>query len=116
MSRNASFWIGIVLLAIFAGGIALFVATKTKNYRDGAIITITSPTEDQLVTDELVTIEGNVQNASSVKLNDRKIFLTEKGDFKEKLIVREGYTIITVSAEDRFNKPTEKKVGFVFKR
>ena len=116
MKRSISFWIGTILMIAFVAGIIIFAITKTKNYRDGAVITVTAPHPGQLLNDTLVTVTGNVQNASSVTLNDRKIFVTEKGDFSEKLIVPEGYTIITLSAEDRFNKITEKKVEFVVKK
>ncbi len=104
------------LISLFIGAIILVTYLNTKEYRAGPIISLSSPQNGETVHDELITVKGNIKNATAVFFNDRKIYLTEAGDFQEKLIVPEGYTIMEVSAEDRFHRTARKRVEIVFTR
>jgi len=112
--RHFSYWIGVIVGIIFIVLIAVFAFYKTRDYRSGPIITVNSPADGAQITEPLITVSGNIKNAIDVKLNGHKIFLNELGNFEEKLIVPEGYTIITVSAEDRFHKLAQTQVQVVF--
>ena len=114
--HGIAFWIRSGLITAFVITIAIFTYTKTINFRGGPIITISTPQTGATLADSLVTIEGNVKNAIAVYINDGKIFTNEAGDFKEKLIVPEGYTIMKVSAEDRFHRTAEKRLEIVVRK
>lgn len=51
-----------------------------------------------------VLLEGSTFNISRLWLNDRQIFTNPDGDFKEVLVLENGYTISTLRAEDRYGR------------
>ena len=50
------------------------------------------------------TIVGSAQNVTAITLNDRPIFTNDDGDFKEELVLENGYTILTLRAQDRYGR------------
>lgn len=62
----------------------------------------------------VVTLEGQMFNIVKATLNGRTLFTDEKGNFKEALILENGYTIATLVAQDRFGRNTIIQKKFVF--
>lgn len=46
-----------------------------------------------------------------MSLNDRQIFPDESGSFAETLVLPNGYTIMSLKAEDKFGKKTEQTIS-----
>ena len=69
---------------------------------------------DSVQTRSAVILEGNTANIVSITLNDRPIFTDESGNFKEALILENGYTIATLRAADRFGREMVITQPFVF--
>ena len=86
---------------------------KTKDYIAGPQVTIISPLNGSSVSNPLVEIVGITKNISSISLNDRPIFIDEKGSFKEKLLLYPGYNIMSIKAEDRYKRKVEKKLEII---
>ncbi len=53
-----------------------------------------------------VFLTGMTRNISHLWLNDRPIYTDRDGEFKEALILENGYTIATLRAEDRYGRKT----------
>jgi hypothetical protein len=53
-----------------------------------------------------VELSGTAYNISRLWLNDRQIYTDTEGNFKEALILENGYTIATLKAEDRYGRTT----------
>lgn len=53
-----------------------------------------------------VTIAGTAQNISRLWLNDRPIYTDAEGNFKEAIVLENGYTIATLRAQDRYGRST----------
>ena len=81
----------------------------------GPQIWIENPQNGQVVTEPLVVIQGRSRNIAWISLNDRQIFTDEKGEWSEKLIVSVGTSIMTVKAQDRLGRKTEKSLQVVLK-
>lgn len=96
--------LSIVILFIFYG---IFESFKLIT---GPRVTIVTPENGATLETNSVSIEGTAKNVSFISLNDRKIFVDDNGNFKEKLLLPYGYTIIKISAEDRFGEKIEKKI------
>ena len=79
----------------------------------GPQIWIENPQDGQVVTEPLVMIQGRSKNIAWISLNDRQIFTDEEGVWSEKLLVREGVSIMTVSARDRFGREIKKSIQIV---
>ena len=65
-------------------------------------------------TEQVITIEGTTKNITSLTLNGKNIHTNEKGDFKEALVLENGYTIMTLTSQDRFGRTTSLSRSFVY--
>lgn len=61
-----------------------------------------------------ITLEGTALNITHLWLNDRQIFTDEHGNFKEALVLENGYTITTLKAKDRYGRETRVVRSFVY--
>jgi hypothetical protein len=106
---------------LIKGGVAVLITfiiigytyLKTKDYIAGPQITITSPLDGSTVSNSLVEVVGTTKNISFISLNDRPIFIDEKGNFREKLLLYSGYNIMSVKAEDRYKRTVEKTIELI---
>ncbi len=62
----------------------------------------------------VVTLAGSAFNITHLWLNDRPIFTDENGEFKEALVLENGYTITTLRAKDRYGRETRVVRSFVY--
>jgi len=102
----------IVLLLVTVAAYTLF---QTRNLIAGPVIAIHTPTNGATVLESLVTIEGIAHNISYISLNDRQIFIDEKGKFSELLLLSYGYNIMTIAARDKFGRETEEILELIYK-
>jgi hypothetical protein len=96
-----------VIIFLLILGYGLFQA---RNIIIGPELTILTPKNGDNVTNPLVTVTGVATNITRISLDDRQIFVDNKGNFSEKLLVPSGYTIIKVAAQDKFGRTTQKLV------
>lgn len=61
-----------------------------------------------------VFLTGHAYNISHLWMNDRPIFTDAQGNFKEALVLENGYTITTLRAEDRYGRETKAVRQFVY--
>ena len=101
----------IVLLVVITLAYALF---QSRNLIAGPQITVLSPSSGTATT-SLVHIYGRAEHISFITLNDREIFLNERGEFEEKLLLQKGYTILTLKARDKFGRQTRETIELVYK-
>ena len=64
--------------------------------------------------ERLITLQGQARNIVSITLNGRRIFTDKDGNFKEALVLENGYTIATLEAEDRYGRKTRHAETFVY--
>lgn len=96
-----------ILLALIIAGYSIYQA---KNLILGPRISVTAPSTGQRVASSSIDIVGIAFNTASLSLDGRTIFTDEQGNFKEKLLIPPGYTIILLSATDKFGRTTTKKL------
>ncbi len=63
--------------------------------------------------ERLISLEGQAKNIVRMTLNGRQIFTDTYGNFKEALVLENGYTIATLQAEDRYGRVTNHTETFV---
>lgn len=94
------FGIGTLVVLIF-----LYVQFQARNLLAGPAITL--DTDLPLVHHErTLTLSGKAENIVKLTVNGREIHTTEAGAFRETLVLENGYTIVTLSAWDRFGRNT----------
>lgn len=114
MRINSRRLVKILLFGIIALVIGGYAYLKTKDYIAGPQVIITSPLNGSTASSSPIEVVGIAKNITSISLNDRQIFIDEKGNFKEKLLLYPGYNIMSVKAEDRYKRTVEKKLEVIF--
>jgi hypothetical protein len=112
--NRAARTVGIILGCLFAATIIGYAYYKTKNLILGPTITITNPQNNASTTESLVHLKGIIKNSTEVSVNNRKVYISEKGELDEKLLLLPGYNIITINAKDRFGHSTSQTIQSVF--
>lgn len=65
-------------------------------------------------TERVVEISGLARNVSALTLNGRTIFTNDAGRFRESVVLENGYTIMTLWAEDRYGRTTKVTQPLVY--
>lgn len=102
--------IGIFLVI---GLIVYYVIFQARFLITGPQIILTFEPETQH-NERVITLEGTAYNITHLWLNDRPIFTDEHGNFKEALVLENGYTITTLRATDRYGRETRVIRSFVY--
>lgn len=93
----------IIIFAFFRSKNLIFgVKIENVKINDVPVETVTK------VTDNIIKITGNAQNAVFLTLNDRVISIDQKGNFEEIFALSPGYNIIKIAARDKFGNSDEK--------
>jgi hypothetical protein len=93
--------------------IASYAAYQLRGIWLGPRILISSPIPGESLSEPLLIIKGQAERADKIFLNGRKILPDQDGYFSEKTVIAQGYTIIELTAEDRFGRLTEVKLPVV---
>ncbi|HEY0964397.1 MAG TPA: hypothetical protein VGE31_01235 [Candidatus Paceibacterota bacterium] len=96
------YWIIASLLLVLGS----FVIFQARFLIMGPQIVITeAPTGPQ--NERQIHIAGTAYNITRLWLNDRAIYTDAQGNFKEAVVLENGYTIATLRAEDRYGRTTK---------
>jgi hypothetical protein len=100
-----------ILVGLFI--ILLYIIFQARYLIIGPNITLTE-VPAFLQNERQIMLGGSAYNISRLWLNDRPIYTDAKGNFKEALVLENGYTIATLRAEDRYGRKTEVSQKFVY--
>lgn len=75
---------------------------------------VLSESPPELQNERRVYLSGRAVNITRLWLNDRQIYTDASGNFKEALILENGYTVATLRAEDRYGRQTAISEGFYY--
>lgn len=98
--------IGLVMILIYLTFQSRFLIIGPQ------IVLTESP--DLLHNERQIFLTGTAYNISHLWLNDRPIYTNAHGDFKEALVLENGYTVATLRAEDRYGRETTVSRPFVY--
>jgi hypothetical protein len=103
------YWaITVLTLLVFA-----FILFQARFLITGPQITLTEAPAGPVSAPEVI-IAGTAHNISHLWLNDRPIYTDAKGNFREKLVLENGYTVATLRAEDRYGRTTRVTQPLVY--
>lgn len=86
---------------------------QSSQFIKGPTILIHSPQTGQAFTEPLVEIEGQALRIAKLYLNDNQIFTDDDGFFSESLLLLPGYNILTLRAEDGFERETTETLELI---
>lgn len=100
------FGVGIIFIMIYLTFQARFLIIGPQ------IVLIEEP--ELLQSERQVLLVGKAYNISHLWLNDRPIYTDAQGNFKEALVLENGYTVATLRAEDRYGRETKVTRPFMY--
>ncbi|OHA18741.1 MAG: hypothetical protein A2664_04515 [Candidatus Taylorbacteria bacterium RIFCSPHIGHO2_01_FULL_46_22b] len=103
------------LIAIALLTLLIYGYFQASSIITGPVLTISSPRNGQTVssTSPSVLLEGTATGVSFLTINGLQVFTNEKGIFARKLLLTEGYNIITVEAQDKFKRSVKKELQLI---
>ncbi len=87
---------------------------QSRNIAKGPSIIITEPENGISFNYSSIIIQGKAINSTETNIDNRSIFIDEKGIFKEKYLLSPGYNIITIIAKDKFGKTIQKTLELTY--
>ena len=110
MSKVSVKFILFFLAALILGGYFFY---QSRGYLSGPKIIIESPRPGEVAHQSYLEVKGQAQNVSILSLNGRQIFIDERGNFDEGLLLARGYNIIEVTASDKFGRVKKEKLEVI---
>ncbi|MFH0846413.1 MAG: hypothetical protein V1851_03390 [Patescibacteria group bacterium] len=101
------FFISVVLITL------AYSYYQTKDFIQGPILEISEPINGVTLSEDVLKIKGFAKNIAYLSLNDRQVYVDEEGNLAEKILLFPGYNIIKISAKDKFERKTERKLEVV---
>ncbi len=105
--------IRFALTCALIGFIVWYVHFQARNFLQGPAITL-EDTGGALHHERTISLMGNTRNIVKLTLNGREIHTDESGVFAQELVLEDGYTIMTLSAVDRFGRSTSLTREYVY--
>ncbi len=96
-----------------AASIFAYIQFQARNLINGPGVMLTNAPET-VQTDRVINLEGVAENIVTLTLNGKPIYTDEHGRFKKTLVLENGYTIMTLRAEDRYGRTTTLSREFVY--
>jgi hypothetical protein len=114
-SSFMSFRTFLFYLLVLIGGLAFvgYVMFQARFIVEGPQIAVTNVSQES-PSKRIVVLEGTASNIVHMTLNGRKIYTDASGNFKEALVLENGYTIATLEAEDRYGRTQRQTREFVY--
>lgn len=107
MARDPHRARSLIIILIVGFLIVGYAFNRSYSLLEGPVIHVASPSRGETITEAVIAVAGTARNIARLTLNGRSISVNDKGEFSEPLIVPEGYTVMTITAEDKFGKRRE---------
>lgn len=101
------------LVLIGIGVLLVYVSYQARFLITGPQITMTE-TLDTRQNTRTIELRGLATNISWLQLNGRPIFTDPSGNFTAAVILENGYTMTTLTAQDRYGRTTTVTQTFVY--
>ena len=115
-SQGTTFRTFVFYVCVFFGIVVFigYILFQARFMLEGPKVTLLD-SNSTVFADRVVTLEGSARNIVRMSLNGRQIYTDASGNFKEALVLENGYTIATLRAEDRYGRITDITRGFVYR-
>jgi len=87
-----------------------FFYRETNEFAATPRLLISKPLSNSVVKDNFTEIVGVTDVGNEVTINGQPIFVNEKGEFKERVSLKEGINRLVVKAVNKFNKSIEREL------
>ncbi|HEY9583490.1 MAG TPA: hypothetical protein VJI66_00820 [Candidatus Paceibacterota bacterium] len=105
----------ISLSVLAVGFIVGYAYFAFRGYIHGPEIIIYEPINGSIISTSTIVIKGQALRVQEIVLSGRPIFIDEKGNFTETLLLFPGYNVSLIKATDKFGRIIEYKLELVYK-
>jgi cytoskeleton protein RodZ len=74
-------------------------------------LVITSPASDENISGNSISVSGYTDEDAKLTINGQPVLVSDKGEFKEDILLQSGVNSITISALNRFSKEASKTLN-----
>lgn len=105
--------LGVLIgLFVFIFGYSVF---QTRSLAKGVDLVVKGITDGAIFDGNILNLTGQATHAKHIRVNDREILVDKDNNFSDELVLSPGYNIITIEAEDKFDKKTGKTYRVFYK-
>lgn len=102
----------VVTVITIISAVIWYAYLQSRALIAGPYVNVISPLNGSSFNEPLIQIRGETERVSHIEINGRSIFIDDNGNFTELLLLEQGYNIIEIIAEDRFERNTQKVLQF----
>lgn len=95
------------ILSLFLLLIIGYIGLQIYKFQTPPKITIFEPLDGAEVNEESVTVKGEVDNNTTIEINDKPVETNDDGSFEKEIELKEGSNLITVRAKKNKNNTLE---------
>jgi hypothetical protein len=108
--RTLGIWIACIVGLLIVG----YGCYEARHLIAGPEVSILTPKNGDTLTSDYIEITGTAENIAYISLNDRQIYIDDKGNFKESLLLSPGYNKEVIVAKDKFGRVKHETIELVY--
>ena len=98
--------VSVVALIVFGG--FFYIYRQIGRFAAVPRLVVTEPSDGENVEGNSVEIAGFTDKDAKLTINEQPIIVTDRGEFKENILLQKGINTITISSTNRFEKSVSK--------
>jgi len=99
----------VVFFSLFLIAGFFYFYKEIDKFSENPRLVIIQPLSDISIDGSSIEIIGLTDKNNKISINDQPVFVNEEGEFQENIGLQKGLNEITVKAENRFEKTSQKK-------
>ncbi len=107
--KNLSICLGIAFVVITL----LYVIWQVLSINKAPGLTITQPTDRQVIQQSSIVIKGTTDPGSNLTINQEPVFVDDQGNFSTQMSVEPGLQQLTFVSKNKFNKAVVKQISVI---
>jgi transcriptional regulator with XRE-family HTH domain len=100
-----------IFMGVFFVAIAWYFYIETGKFSEAPRLLLSSPVDSAIVTENSTEVVGVTDIGNRVVINGQAIFVNEKGEFREKVSLREGINKLVIKSTNKFDKEIEREIN-----
>lgn len=104
-----------VVVSIFMGAFFIIIAwyfyVEMGKFSEAPRLLLSNPIDNAIIKENSTEVVGITDIGNGVVINGQAIFVNEKGEFRERISLREGINKLVIKATNKFDKEIEREIN-----
>jgi cytoskeletal protein RodZ len=101
--------VAAVVVLVVIGGFS-YLYSQVGRFAAVPRLVVTNPSGDDAIAGNTISVAGFTDKDAKLTINDQPVLVSDKGEFKEDILLQSGVNAITILAVNRFNKEVAKTI------